>query len=231
MLLTAPINMGHIEAFYFHSNSLLGERFCNEGLCMSHTVSLKNETLFLIYASMLKNWKVFAWFNRCLASLSFEIPSDLWKQHTFLLGPGVTLSAAELDIVCYNPQTEMLLHLWQIKNTASICIHRLRRSKWLQKGLVWAIWVTIVHDIIYSEIAIQESLWSFSLQLHVWVLVSEGLKLGLPPHLLPLIRWIKPPPYKFLLTAALPGLNYPQNPTGEVQWLLATNPLLHLDWL
>lgn len=127
-------------------------------------------------------------------------PSDLWKQHTSLLGPGVTLSASELDVVCYDPQAEMLLHLWQIRNTASIYIHRLRRSKWLPKGLVWAIWVTVentVCDIIYSEIAIQSSLWSFCLQLHLWVLVLEGLKLGLPPRLLPLIRWIKPPPINF----------------------------------
>ena len=50
----------------------------------------------------------------------------------------------------------------------------------------------------------------------IWVVVLEGLKLALSPHLLPLIRWIRPPPtYTFPLHRSSP---WPQLPTKPCRW-------------
>lgn len=67
-----------------------------------------------------------------------------WPGNTyFLLGPGLALSAAQLDVECYDPQAELLQHLLQIRSTAAICIQRLGRSNWLQRSSVWATWVAV----------------------------------------------------------------------------------------
>lgn len=160
---------------------------------------------------------VFAWFNHCLAKLSHESHLLTCGKHTLSAGARshtfcgwaecCLLWSSDRDVATSLADKEYSRHL-----------HSIDQSKWLHEGLVWTIWATveyIVCGIIYSEIAILESLWSFCLQLHFWVLVLEGLNPSLPPHLQPPIGWIKPLPYTFLLTTASPSLNYPQNPAGK----------------
>lgn len=112
-------------------------------------------------------------------------------------------------VLRYEPQTEMLLHLWQIEKIQRAFVFKGSCGQTgCRKSLVGVIWVTVEYtgcDIISSEIAIQESLWSFYLRRHLWVLVLEGL----PPHLLPLIRWIKPLPINFSSLQLLSWLQLP----------------------
>lgn len=136
---------------------------------------------------MVKSWRVFAWFNYHLANLTFEFQLLTYEKKIPQVS-GVIFSESDRNVAPSFTDTENSRAWFQ-------------KSDWLSSVGVCV--CAFLCDIIYREIAIQESLWSFCLQLHLWILVLESLKLGLPPHLLPLITWIKPPPINFFLPQIL----------------------------
>ncbi len=150
-LLTAPINTNPTEAF--QSNPLHGEGFTMKGFAWARKMKLTISDL-CCSAEKLEKYlcgSIIAW------AISSLIPTFWPVKNTFRLwsGPRVELPAAELEVVCHDPQNELLLLPLQIRNTAAICIQGLHWSHWLQKGSVWTNWVTVeyaVWDIIYSEI-------------------------------------------------------------------------------
>lgn len=165
--------------------------------------------------------EVLAWFSYCVE----PAPPTLWP---------VSAGAGSCTFSVLWLSSRAVATSFTDQSYSRLCIQRLRRPSWLQKSRFeppeWSL--SALCDSICSGKAIQESLWSFLP--HLWVLVLEGLKPGLPPHLLPLIRWIKAPVPPTPINAFSCSFSWPQlprNTAGEIQWLPTTNPLLHHDWL
>lgn len=225
-LLTAPINTGHTEALYFQSNLPAQRRIYNEGLCMSHTASLKSETRCFWFVFQCRGEKkkekrqsICTVQSSLGQPLLWITPSNLWEMHSFSRARSRTFPPLCWMLCVYDPQTERLPRLLQIKKTAGILhsraptVHlaaqkaRFEQSEWPER--TQRVMLSTVKQLSRR---IGEAFSCNS----IWVVVLEGLKRAPSPHLLPLIRWIKPPPtYTFPPRHSSP---WPQLPTKPCRW-------------
>lgn len=146
-------------------------------------------------------------------------PSNLWEMHSFSRARSRTFLPLCWMLCVYDPQTERLPRLLQIKKTAGILhsrapsVHlaaekaRFEQSEWPERTPR-----VMLSTVKQLSRRIAEAFSCNS----IWVVALEGLKRAPSPHLLPLIRWIKPPPtYTFPPRHSSP---WPQLPTKPCRW-------------